>query len=319
MTCSSCGRLTTVERLPRGSTIRAPLVLCRECRRQRFRLRFVTMVVAEPIRAEWQEFRIALEELWRRATPCCLTNEAWELATVEGQHIVRVLIGDQWWALRIYDAKWSRARAEAFERIAAGEAAAGRFSLYPRPTFIGRIDNHSSRSLRPYEIACKTVAWLPREQSENLTRPQPVLVGRASQPDPSLRNQNIEEIPIMDLRRAIRANWISFPSQVPTFPNCGPRDLQRRIIQLYFLMGWNCAKIAARYGLVQDRVRSVLTAWKCRAANAGYLQHIPPAEVIRPEMLASSVPHDYGDEHPCPAELRSTAHTTASSHTELSR
>jgi len=290
MTCGLCGRLTRVDGIPLRWKACGPVIICQDCRRRRFRLRFITMAVAEPIRAEWQEFRIALEELWTRATPCSFANEAWELTTVEGQHIVRVLIRDQWWALRLHDAKWSRARTDAFERIAAGEAAAGQFSLYPRPTYTGRIENRSSRSRRPYEIACKTVAWLPREQAQDLIRPQPVLGGRADQPHPSLRHQNIEEIPISHLRRAIRANWISFPSQVPTFPNCGPPDLQQRIIQLYFLMGWSCAKIATRYGLAQDRVRSVLNAWRCRAANAGYLQHIPPAEVTTQlETLASSI------------------------------
>jgi hypothetical protein len=237
------------------------------------------MAVEEPIRAGWREFRIALEEIWRRSTPLLLTEEARELATVEGQHIVRVFIGDQWWALRLHDAKWSRGRREAFERIAAGEAAAGEFLLYPRPTYEGCIQNRPSRDLRPYEIECKTVAWLPRQQPEQLVRPQRLLRGRVN-PDPSVRNRNIEEIDIGDLRRAIRANWISFPSQVPTFPNCYQPDLQHKLVQLYFLMGWSCTNIAARYALPRDRVRGVLNAWKGRAANAGYLQHIPPAEVI---------------------------------------
>ena len=280
MTCDLCGRLTRVERLPRGWKICGSLVFCRECRRQRFRLRSITMAVAGPMDAGWQEFRIALEEMWSRATPLRLTGKAWELTTVERQHIARVLIGDQWWALRLDDAKWSRGRKEAYERIATGKAAAGEFLLFPGPTYEGCIQNRPRRNLRPYEIECKTVAWLPREQPKYLIRSQRVWRARANWPDPSVRNQNIEEIDISNLGRAIRANWISFPSQVPTFPGCGQPDLQQKLIQLYFVMGWSCANIAARYGLVQDQVRGVLNAWKWRAANAGYLQHIPPAEVI---------------------------------------
>jgi hypothetical protein len=96
-----------------------------------------------------------------------------------------------------------------------------------------------------------------------------------SQLDPGIRRQSIGEIDIDKLRTAIRANWVSFPSQVPTFPTCGRTDVQRRLIQLYFLLGWRCSDIAARYGLLQGQVRAILITWKWRAANAGYIQHIP--------------------------------------------
>jgi len=308
MTCGLCGRFTRVEALPPGWKSSASVVFCRECRRQRFRLRSLTMTVEEPIWAAWQEFRTALEERWRRATPLLLPDRAWELTTSDGRHIARVLIGDQWWALRLHDAKWSRGRREAYEKIAAGEAAAGEFFLYPRPTQEGRVQNRPSRDLRPYEIECKTVVWLPRRRPEQLT----TLHARTRRPDARVRSQNIGEIDLSDLRRAVRANWVSFPSQVPTFPSCGQADLQRKLIQLYFLMGWSCARIATRYGLVQQHVRGVLLAWKCRAVSTGYLQHIPPAEVMqRLEMLASSLQHEYVKEHPVPGELRSATLSAA--------
>ena len=280
MTCGVCGRLRKVERLSRGWKICRSVVFCPGCRRRRFRLRSITMAVAEPTGAELGEFRSALEEMWRRATPLLLTDEARELTTVEGQHIVRVFIGDQWWALRLNDAKWSRGRREAYERIAAGEVAAGEFLLYPRPTYQGCIQNCPSRNVRPYEIECKTVAWLPREQQEDRARDQSVPSPRTSRLDPMVRKQNIQEIEIGILREAIRANWVSFPSQVPTFPNCGLPDLQPKLIQLYFVFGWKCANIAARYGLAQEQVRHILNAWRCRAGSAGYIQHILPAEVV---------------------------------------
>jgi len=88
----------------------------------------------------------------------------------------------------------------------------------------------------------------------------------------SVRDQNIEEIDISHLREAIRANWVSFPSQVPTFSHCGPSELQWRAVQLYFILGWRGAAIAARYGMGQDQVRHMLNAWKLRAVRAGFIQ-----------------------------------------------
>ena len=90
--------------------------------------------------------------------------------------------------------------------------------------------------------------------------------------------QSIEEIALHKLRRVIWANRISFPAQVPTFCNCGEPDRQRKLVQLYFLMGWNCSRIAVRYDLAKEQVRSVLNTWRLRAANAGYLQEIQPPE-----------------------------------------
>jgi len=88
----------------------------------------------------------------------------------------------------------------------------------------------------------------------------------------TVRDRNIEEIDISHLRDAVRANWVSFPSQVPTFSRCGPAELQWRVVQLYFVLGWRCAAIAARYGMVQDQVRHMLNAWKLRAVRAGFIQ-----------------------------------------------
>jgi hypothetical protein len=94
------------------------------------------------------------------------------------------------------------------------------------------------------------VEWLPRQQAERLT----TLHARTHRPDTRLRNQNpedflfpagtkppdarilnqsIAEVDLRNVRRAIRANWISFPSQVPTFAGCGPPDLQNKLVQLF--------------------------------------------------------------------------------------
>ena len=79
------------------------------------------------------------------------------------------------------------------------------------------------------------------------------------------------------LRKAIRGNRVSFPSQVPTFEKHDRPDLQRRLVQLYFVLGWSCEKVAARHGLIHQRVRQILTTWKRRAVAMGYIQYIPAA------------------------------------------
>jgi hypothetical protein len=232
-----------------------------------------------------------------RAAPLPLEGQAWELKTVESQHILRVFIGNQWWTLRLHDTRWSRARREACEKIASGEVAAGEFLLYRRPAGEGRIENRPAHDLPPYEIECKTVAWFPRERLEEHVSGDKLRRARANRPAPGVRDRSIEDLDISNLRRAIRTNWISFPAQVPTFPGCGQPDLQRRITQLYFVMGWSCARIAARYGLDQDRVRGILNTWKWRAANAGYLEHVPGADLMTQlAMLASSVHPDCVDQ-----------------------
>jgi hypothetical protein len=94
-------------------------------------------------------------------------------------------------------------------------------------------------------------------------------------------DRTIEDLEIKTLRAAIRANRISFPSQVPVFPKHDRADLQRQMVQLYFLFGWSCSRIGARYGLHRQRVQQVLNAWKRRAVQMGYVQSIPPAQAVR--------------------------------------
>jgi hypothetical protein len=308
MTCALCARFTRAEQLPPGWKSYGSLVFCRDCRRQRFRLRSLTMTVAEPIGAQWQEFRIAVEERWRRTIPLLLTDQEWGFTTIEGRHILQVLIQHQWWALRLHDAKWSRGRREAYEKIAAGEATAGEVRLYPKPNYEESAQNRPGRGLRPYEVECKTVVWLPLKCQEQFT----TLPARARRLDARIHDYNIGEIDLSVLRTAIRANRISFPSQVPAFPSCGQADLQQKFVQLYFLMGWSCARIAARYGLARHQVRGLLHVWKSRAANTGYLQHIPSADtILRMETLASSLHHEYVheyvNEHPGQTESLSIA------------
>lgn len=80
-----------------------------------------------------------------------------------------------------------------------------------------------------------------------------------------------------ELRRKIRQNRVSFPSQVPIFPKHDRPDLQCKAVQLYFLFGWSCNRIGLRFGIQRQRVQQILSTWKRRAIETGYLQEIPPA------------------------------------------
>lgn len=234
------------------------------------------MAVAEPLGAKSRDFNLALEQAWRQTAPLHIQDGEWELAVAGGRRLVRVSIGNRWWALVLNGSKWSRGRRAAYESIVSGKAVTGELLLYRRSTY-GMCGQNRLRSDErlSLEIVCKTVAWLPRQDEEDSARLQSVLPAGRSRLDPGVRSRSIIEIEIGALREAIRANWVSFPSQVPVFPSCGLMDLQPRLVQLYFVFGWKCANIAARYGLASAQVRHILKAWRRLAANAGYIQHIP--------------------------------------------
>ncbi|HLK50288.1 MAG TPA: hypothetical protein VKT49_19230 [Bryobacteraceae bacterium] len=98
---------------------------------------------------------------------------------------------------------------------------------------------------------------------------------------------NLEQMSLDGLRRSIRANRVSFPSQAPVFPKHDRPDLQWKFAQLYFVAGWNCRDIATKYGLIRQRVQQVLNTWKKRAVQMGYLQYIPTAEAV--ELMLADV------------------------------
>lgn len=76
------------------------------------------------------------------------------------------------------------------------------------------------------------------------------------------------------LRSAIQRNLVSFPSQVPSFTRRG--DMQERIVQLYFVRGWEVQRICDRYRMGKSTVRKLLSDWKIRAVAGGYIQEIDP-------------------------------------------
>ena len=78
------------------------------------------------------------------------------------------------------------------------------------------------------------------------------------------------------LRRAIRGNIVSFPSQIPTLLKCPPADTQWRIVLLFFVRGWSSSKIAARFSVPRHRIWKILNGWSVRALALGYIQVIDP-------------------------------------------
>jgi hypothetical protein len=115
----------------------------------------------------------------------------------------------------------------------------------------------------------------PVHYSQPTAQPRPASVYRI-RPRPD-NTEKIEEFTLNQLRRKIRQNRVTFPAQVPTFAKHDRPDLQRKAVQLYFLFGWSCSRIAQRQGLLRQRVQQILSTWKRRAIQMGYIQEIPPA------------------------------------------
>jgi hypothetical protein len=103
------------------------------------------------------------------------------------------------------------------------------------------------------------------------------LAGIKRRPLPPLAEVKLSRLRIDQLREALRLNAISFPGQVPVFEHHDRPDLQWRIAQLYYVLGWSCGDIAPRYGINRQRVGQILSSWTRRAVETGYIQIIPPA------------------------------------------
>lgn len=79
------------------------------------------------------------------------------------------------------------------------------------------------------------------------------------------------------LQMAIRRNLVCFPSQAPVFGKLPRRDLQWRLAVLYFIRGWSTREIARRYGLTRERCGQIISDWRVRAVNMGYIQDVTPS------------------------------------------
>jgi hypothetical protein len=82
------------------------------------------------------------------------------------------------------------------------------------------------------------------------------------------------------LRRAIRGNIVSFPSQIPSFPKGSQAEMQWRMVLLFFVRGWSVAKIAERFLVPSHRVWKLLNEWSLRALALGYVQVIDPEAFV---------------------------------------
>ena len=80
------------------------------------------------------------------------------------------------------------------------------------------------------------------------------------------------------LQLAVRSNLVCFPSQAPVFGKHSRRDIQWRLAVLYFIRGWPTRAIARRYGLTRERCGQLISDWRIRAVNMGYIQDITPDE-----------------------------------------
>jgi len=73
------------------------------------------------------------------------------------------------------------------------------------------------------------------------------------------------------LRRAIRRNVVSFPSQIPVFLKQRDAGAQWRAVLLFFVRGWSSRRIAERFQVPTHRVWQILEDWSVRAWELGYV------------------------------------------------
>ena len=80
------------------------------------------------------------------------------------------------------------------------------------------------------------------------------------------------------LRRAVRRNIVSFPSQIQAFLRRPAADMQCRVVLLFFVRGWTSIQIAMRFNVPKHVIRGILNDWSVRALALGYIQVIDAEE-----------------------------------------
>lgn len=81
------------------------------------------------------------------------------------------------------------------------------------------------------------------------------------------------------LQVAVRRNLVCFPSQAPVFGQRPRRDVQWRLAVLYFIRGWSTREIGRRYGLTRERCGQIISDWRIRAVNMGYIRDVTPDDL----------------------------------------
>jgi len=101
------------------------------------------------------------------------------------------------------------------------------------------------------------------------------------------------------LRTAITRNLVSFPAQVQPFIRRSPGDIQEKVVQLYFVRGWSIRRIGDRYGLSKAMAHKLLSEWRIRAIESGYIQEITPGAVdaLLEELNMSGSDLPYAEAH----------------------
>ena len=82
-------------------------------------------------------------------------------------------------------------------------------------------------------------------------------------PCPNLRKLRLDQ-----LQEAIRANQVSFPSQVPVFIKHSHGMQQAHMVLLYFVRGWSCEQIAQRYNVTRQHIWQIVSEWRRRRGGA---------------------------------------------------
>jgi hypothetical protein len=82
------------------------------------------------------------------------------------------------------------------------------------------------------------------------------------------------------VRLSIWNQRVSFPSQIPAFEKQTRSDIQRRVVDLYFVRGWSFREIGNRYSLTPQRIMQIVDKWRIRAVTLGYIQEIPLEDPI---------------------------------------
>jgi hypothetical protein len=78
------------------------------------------------------------------------------------------------------------------------------------------------------------------------------------------------------LRRAVRQNIVSFPSQIPPFLRHPTADMQCRVVLLFFVRGWSSVDIGTRFDVPKHAIWGILNEWSARALALGCIQVIDP-------------------------------------------
>ena len=98
------------------------------------------------------------------------------------------------------------------------------------------------------------------------------------------------------LRRAIRRNIVSFPSQIPVFLKQSDAGAQWRAVLLFFVRGWSSPRIAERFRVPTHRVWQIIEDWSVRAWELGYVRVLDPeafAACCRPGAAGTMVREDF--------------------------